>query len=308
MRKNIFAAVLAAMFLVVVSTRVTASSTESKNGAEYTFGVLQDNSMNAGQMKDLFQMEVELLRKNTGVIIKMEWFHDEEKFLQELKNGRFHFIFAWKVDNYVLAMKKYGYMPLVSYEAFGLGDILCLYTKNNSSIAEIDDMKDKRVSICGVKADYFRLEQVLRKNPEDFLNELKIQKNLTSCSSFFYSLSLGETDVIFVSPFSVEVFKRNNPGPVKNISRIACSKELPRFFVLYSKNVPEKVVSSLRDTMLNSYKAPEMKKYLPLLKTTGFKITYVAPNGYQGWLKMYDEADKKGLQKSYDLLMKMQGN
>ncbi len=306
--------VLKVISIVVVLLAFTAivgfgSIARAETKKEYVFGVRADSSNSAGQVKEIMERALKVFNRESGIIVKLKFYIDDETFMNDLKAKKLDLMYSWRVDQNVTAIRRYGYLPLITFNVYGLKDErLCIYTKKDSPVNGIEDIKGAKILLCGAKNDYYRFRQLVKGNPDKYFKVVRFQKNIPACGSFFYSLSLDETEFIFASDLNEEIHKLNNPGPVKNVKKVACSSAFPLFFLNYSKNVPKKDLDTIRETLMNSPKEPEFKDFLPLMRTTKFKFAPVSIEDYRRQLDMFAEAEKKGWDKELERYVKMQSD
>jgi len=293
-----------AMTLIFVCPAARAAE-----GKEYTFGFRMDSSAHAGQVKELMTRGASVLKRKYDLSMKLAVYNDDKTFLEMLKKRQLDFIYAWNVDLNIFAVRKAGYTPIVGLSVFDNGgnDELCLYSRNESKIDRIEDLKDKKALICGVTIDYYSLRKLLGVNPADYFINLKTRKDMSSCLSMFYPLSLGEADTAFVSSTTYKMYKINNPGAIKDIKATACAKPKMGFFILASKNVPPEVISKFKSIMESYHKEKEIKDVAPLIKMTKARMFPVTIEDYRGLFDLYAEAEKKGWDKEFERLLKAQG-
>ncbi len=296
------------IFLVFTAAAGLRDTARSETKKEYLFGVMADSSATSGQYKDILNRNLKVFNRKTSFTVKMKFYIDENEFIKDVKDRRLDLLYSGRPDLDFIAFKKYGYKPLISFNLYGKkGDRLCVYSKKNSRVNKISDAKDGKILICGLKSDYYKIRKLLGgTSPENYFNNVRFQKNPSSCGSFFYSLSLDESDYVFASETVEELYKLNNPGPVKNVKKIACSALEPHFFLSYSKNMPENDLREIREMIIKSPTEPELKDLLPLMRITKFKFVPVTINDYRSTLELFMEAEKKGWEKDLNRLLEMQ--
>ncbi len=273
----------------------------------YTLGLLFDSNTTGGQTKVIFEKCVKLISERFDFDIKIVKIKDDADWIEQTKNMSLDFTGSHKnPDPIVAAVSRYGYKPFVSYSGYGIAvKRMCVFADRNSGYKSVGDLRDKKLLINPNKHDYYFLRSIVQEKPELFFAPLKADANF---DSFFYSLSLGDTDGILNNENTYEFLKMSNPGPVKNVVNIGCSKGYPPLFITHSPKVPDEVVKAISDLFKNAEKDEAFKEFRPLMKTTKLKFYTVERNDYKNLLDLYDEAEKKGWDKDFSKWLSMQKN
>jgi ABC-type phosphate/phosphonate transport system substrate-binding protein len=270
----------------------------------YSIGIRMDSSVSAGQAKVISEKTAKVVSERMGISITTVYYNDDASFSKAARDGKDSFIFSWNLNLLIQAVTRYGYIPFISYSAFGTdSERECFYVRKDYPAKTLADIKDKPAIVSDTIYDYYRMRNLLGEKPEDFFSILKATGNFTS---IFYPLMLGDTDAVFASETLYNFYKMNNPGAVSNARAVSCTDGFARFFLSYHKSVPDNVVGAVRGLMLNAGKDEAFKEYRPLLKTSKMKFFAVSLKDFKPLLDLMDEGAKKGWDKDYSRWLALQ--
>ncbi len=268
------------------------------------YAVMMDASSNAGQLKALYEKAVKTVSAHSDFDLIYKGVNNEKEFMEGIRTGKFDFVYSWRHDTMLTAIEKYDYTPFLSYSAFGVkSESQCLFVKKDSPAKDLNDLKGKSALIIDDYYSYVSIRKILGARPEDFFGVLKANPKFFS---FFYSLSLGEEDVIQATPETVEFYRMNNPGPVKNIKKIVCGIETPMLYVLRSPKTLDSEARKVVEMMVGAPKDEEYKEYRPLMRTSKLKFIPVTIKDFKPLFDLMAEARKKGWEKDYRKWLNMQ--
>ncbi len=279
---------------LIVASRIPARAEYKKT---YLYAVRMDSSSQAGQMKMLFEKGLKAVAERTGYDVKYLSINDDETFTDGVKKEKYDFIYSWNTDIMIDAIQKYGYTPVLTYTDFGVDSARnCLFAKTSLAATNVNGLRGKVALITDNFMDYAIVRKIVGDKPEDFFGKLKANQNFFS---FFYSLSLGDAEVIIATEETYEFYRKNNPGPVQNVKKIACGPDYPRLWVLKARKTPKEIVQAFIPIMSGAGKDEAFKEYWPLMRMAKLKIYPIGLNEYKPLFDLVAEAGKKGWKTDY---------
>ncbi|MFA6449908.1 MAG: PhnD/SsuA/transferrin family substrate-binding protein [bacterium] len=269
---------------------------------KYTLGVLAGVSNETdAQYKSMITDIVGIYSKAHNIEITSKWYFGDAEFIKSVKKDKPDVVFLYIFDHIGDLKKKYGYSVLMSFHGFGIDKPRsCIYVKKENPAKNIEALRGTSAATYFFAFDYYLLRDLLGEKPEKFFGDLK---PLANGISTLYALALDNADASFTYDATVEMMKKNNPGPVKKIRELACTKPYGAFPMLISKNAPPDTATVFKDFFLNTHKDPIYKKYRPLFNAYNLRFTPATDDDYLYVYDLIKKADAEGWKKDFEKWM-----
>lgn len=226
------------------------------------------------------------------------YYRDDNQFEKALRAGSPDVFFHIKYEFFWKHLQGGGYAPFLTYSAFGKrATSKCLYVRKNSPVKDLKSLAHAKAAALGDSWDYFLLWRLVGKAPEDFFGSLRAAPDSVS---LVYQLNMGGADAAFVDEYHIEMMRRSNPGPIRNIRAAGCTPSFPRPPIFRSrKPAAAGFVKSFGTTFLHIHDDPIFKKYKPIIRSFKFRFYEVTPADYSSVVAVFREAVAKGRDKAY---------
>ncbi len=296
-RAYLFARTLLVMFVTVLLVPKSCVAGPEKAGKQYVLGICF--SAGAGmdsQFKTLFSDLVKALNENENTNVRLVLYSDEKVFLNDIKSGKLDFAMTSVFDSVYSILIGGRMKPMVNCSLFGRNKLkYCIYVKKDGKIKTAADLKGAKVATYDELAAYLLLKKMMHVSPK---NEYNL-RTIPNASSAIYALSLDDIDAAFIVDENIDYFKMTNPGPVKNITPLLCSEDIPTAPLFQSPKVPDDMVGRITKFFMNSDREESMKRYRPLMKMIKFKVVPVSEKDFDSLKKLYGEKKKDGAESDF---------
>ncbi|MFA6448610.1 MAG: PhnD/SsuA/transferrin family substrate-binding protein [bacterium] len=291
------------MVIAIAIAGLLASPMAAEEKKVYTFGIRSGVSNEFdGQTKTILNDLSVSFSKIYGIDIKIVWFNNDKDFFTAVDSGAIDFLSAYKGENIIKILKEGHYLPFVAFTHLGYEkQKMCLYVNKNREDKSLASLKNGKLLLVDWLEDYYKLRSFLDEKPEKYFNSIKILPNGVSA---IYSLALNEGGVAFILDNTVAIMKLTNPGPVKQITEIACSPAFMAQPVLRSKKTPKDFSDKFQSLLMNFEKEEATKKYRSLIKMYKIKIIPVTLDQYKPLLDLYQKAENSDWNKDFESLSK----
>jgi ABC-type phosphate/phosphonate transport system substrate-binding protein len=297
---GLFRIISVVMFSAMIILFTMSAAGPKPENNSYTFGFkLKYASEMDAQNRSIFGDMVKAIAENYKMTINQIWYEDDEEFVRAVKKGELDFAFTNRFSILTQAIETRKYRPFIAPNMLGRKSIkFCLYANPIANVGSIESAKGKRALIVDDSIGFYSMRMMLGENPGSYFSSLKIGP---SSISIIYALAMSDADVGFVDDITIEFMKKNNPGPVKKLMKIACSDDYFLQPLLVLKDVPKESVSKIEMFLLGDFAKNELlKKYRPLLKMYKFGFIKVSEDDYSNVLYLYRKAQKSLWEKEYD--------
>jgi ABC-type phosphate/phosphonate transport system substrate-binding protein len=280
--------------LILLATAVTA---HAEKGC-YTFGVF----WNAGsKLNTSYSIMAKDLTKAFSLSEKIQmsniYYRNLESFHDDIGTRKLDFVYANTEDDFLLATI-YGYKPFATLSIFGKEKAsTCLYVKKDSPITSLDGLAGKKLVTYPHLTAYTLLRKLLQAPPEKTFAEMK---TTTDAYASVDALVSGTADAIFLVETNTNFFEQVNPGPVKNIRKLACAE--PQYFMplMASPEVADPIMKRMEKFYVSLNTNEVLDKYKPLMKQVGLKVIPVTEADYQSFFELYEFAMAQSWDKDYE--------
>ncbi len=281
--------------LIICICGVAARAAENK----YVFGFATglDPSQNA-QLKTSFADVLKVLSAKEKMEFSAVYYNDSVKFEQALKKGEVDFFLTDTYSILYRAVRQYGYQPFMGYSMYGQKMCkYCIYVKNESPYASAADLKGKKLVTYKYDDVIFMLRGIIGGEPPDKYFRIKTVKD---GNASVYSLSLDQTESIFVNNYGFEYAKLTNPGSVKMLRELVCAPPVLMVPISHRKGIPPEVIDAVEKMLENAKKDEELKKYKPLIKMVKLSYFPVTEKDVAPMFSLIENALKRGWGKDFD--------
>jgi ABC-type phosphate/phosphonate transport system substrate-binding protein len=297
MKRGWMLMVLAVVFIVTLGSRLIGEDKKT-----LILGIDRSGMSNeqAGQIKTIIAASFEILSKKHDFKTIIRLFDDKYDFLKAIDDKAIDF--ALTKTFYSVFIEKHDYLPFVQIMFYGkTSDAECIYIKNKSPIKDLEGLRDKNILTYSDLFSYYVLRKLIGERPELYF---KTTTKTPNGISAIYSLSMDQTDAVFISNINIDFLKKNNPGPVKNVRTLICSDKIPMTPIFYSNSVSTNDANVIRNFFLGIRKEKAMNKYWPLMDTLRFEFIDAEKEDYDMVKKLNKEAYKNGWDKDYEYWIK----
>jgi ABC-type phosphate/phosphonate transport system substrate-binding protein len=275
------------------------SNSRAAEKKKYVLGIRVGMSTETdAQYKTMITDMSKIYSQNHDTVIETRWYVGDAEFMNAVKKNEPDVVFLYNYDPIYALKKIYGFSVFMTLSAFGRETPkACIYVAKNSPVKNIADLHGKTAATYNYACEYYLLRDLLGEKPEKFFGELKPVANGVST---IYELAMGSVDASFTYDVTVEMMQKNNPGPVKKIRQLACTKEFGFFPLLVSKKAPPDTIAVFNDFLGNSYKNAEFKKYQPLFKLYGMRFVPSSDADFKYIYELFNKAGDGKWKKDYD--------
>ncbi len=283
---------------------VSAQEARSEEGrGAYSLGIFlvssAMSSKNSGQIKMIVQKMSDVIMERHRAEIKVTTYTNPDLFRKDILNRKLDLILtAGDSDMTLTAVEKPGYIPIIGYEMFNKENKYCMYAKGEGRNVDVGALKGKKIILRKNRYDYYTLRKMINDKPDDFFSYVGGSSNF---GSFFYSLSLGETDAALSTSLTYEFFRISNPGPVKGLKGIVCEKNLNTILILKRRELDKSFTDNLIHFLLNAHKDSAFKEFRSLLNMTKFRFVELKEADWKAFVSFFSDARKKGWDKDFDV-------
>jgi len=291
------AALVAVALLMAVPARAVEqakAAAEQKYliGLRLGYGQEQD-----ARIKSIGLDFLNIMAASLNMSFEPRWFLTDKDLLDALKTEKPDMISTFSSDLVETLIRDHGYQAFMKINLFGLDKFpTCLYVGADSKHKKIADLEQARAVTYPGEIAYFQLYDLLGKNPSEFFWTLKMSPNAISS---IYAVAMGDTDAAFVDAANIEHLKVMNPGPLKKVRSIGCSKEGTFAPMMVSKTFPQTAKDAIRKKIANFGKDADFKTYWPLAKQLKARFVPASNEDYKMMFDLADMAAKKGWDKDY---------
>jgi ABC-type phosphate/phosphonate transport system substrate-binding protein len=264
----------------------------------YTFGVFWNagDKLNTSYIiiaKDL----TKAFSQSENIQLSNLYYSNLESFHDDIGTRKLDFIYANTEDDFLLATI-YGYKPFATLSIFGKEKSShCLYVKKDSPITGLDGLAGKKLITYPHQVAYTLLRKLLQSPPEKTFSAMTTS---TDAYAMVGALAAGAVDAILLVETNIDYFELVNPGPVKEIRKLACAE--PQYFMplMVSPEVSDEMLKRMETFYVNLLNNKALDKYRPLMKQINFKVIPVTEANYAQFFTLYEFAMAQGWDKDFE--------
>lgn len=290
--KNARIAVIAVLLLACAGQGARAQK------HSFTFGVL----WNAGaRMNTSYSMMSKDIAKafslSQGIQLSNIYYSELERFHDDIAMRKLDFIYANTEDDFLMGIM-YGYKPLATFSIFGKDRAAhCLYVRGDSGIEDLAALAGKRIVTYPHLTSYSLLRKLLNAAPEQTFSALFTGSD---AYAMLDTLVSGNADALFLVETNIDFFKQVNPGPVKQIKKIACSEPMHFMPMMAAPEVPADMLDRFDAFYQDLFKNESLKKYRPFLQQVDLKVFRVTDKDYEPFMALYEYSLEQNWDKNHE--------
>ncbi len=249
------------------------------------------------QYKAMFGGIAKIYSVSHSIEIEPRWYGSDGEFVAAIKKREPDAIFLYSYDQLAEIKQKYGYSVFLTLISFGRPKPkACIYVRKDNPAKTIADLRGVSMATYNFKCEYFLLRDLIGNRPEEFFGSLK---PLANGVSTIYSLAMGESDTSFTYDITYEMMKKSNPGPVKKIRELACTKPFGSFPMLISPDAPPETTRVFEDFLFNVHKDAAYKQYWPLFNLYKLRFVPSTDADFQPIFDLFKKANAKNWAKDF---------
>ncbi len=253
------------------------------------------------QYNFFFKVLFDFIKDELGVDAVHENYRTQAEFFKDAGLPGERYALVGNRAQLSVLIRDYGYTPIISYEVLGISiNQACVFTRDRE-VNSVSDLRGKSLSIYDSSYGYSIIWELTGENPADFFSKIEISG---AGLGAMYLFSVGETDAVFVTKQIYVFLKRNNPGIVKGLRRIACGKPYHFLPLLASKDYSPETAARMFEILDEIQKGNDLKSYTGVIRSQKMKFVEVLPEYYQQDVEFFTEAEKEGRLSEYYKLKK----
>jgi len=242
-----------------------------------------------------------LISERNNVDLRIVKYDKLNDFIRDVKSGIIQTFVGLSYKTEAELVPSMNFKPLFTHTIYGQKmNRFCLWKKKGKFGSSISGLKGRKIIIDGKDFfQYMTLREMLGEAPE---NSATITFGPNG-SSIIYALALDQADAAVLSETQVNFFKFTNPGPVKDLEKVACGKDVYNPVIYASPKLSPVIITVISDFLKNARNDDGFKKWRPLMKTA--KFVFYEPDKAILFSTFNDinAAKKKGWAKSFEKLV-----